>query len=56
MTGPADERLVAAVGRDVHASDGEARTAIRMIWTGDHLDATRRLQRVIVEPSLATER
>ena len=51
----ADERLVAAVRRDLRGTNGEATTAIRMIWTGDHLDAVRRLQRVIVEPArLAT--
>jgi hypothetical protein len=51
----ADQRLLAAVRRDLRGNDGEARTAIRMIWTGDHLDAARRLQRVIVEPArLAT--
>jgi hypothetical protein len=26
-------------------------TAVRMIWTGDHLDAVRRLQRFIVGPA-----
>jgi hypothetical protein len=26
---------------------------VRMIWTGDHLDAARRLQRLIVEPAVA---
>jgi hypothetical protein len=26
---------------------------VRMIWTGDHLDAVRRLQRIIVEPARA---
>jgi hypothetical protein len=24
---------------------------VRMIWTGDHLDAARRLQRIVVEPA-----
>jgi hypothetical protein len=24
---------------------------VRMVWTGDHLDAVRRLQEVIVEPA-----
>jgi hypothetical protein len=27
---------------------------VRMIWTGDHLDAARRLQRIIVGPARAT--
>jgi len=35
----------------LHSSGGEATTAIRMIWTGDHLDAARRLQTAIVEPA-----
>jgi uncharacterized membrane protein YccC len=47
----ADRRLVDAVRHDLHGADGKATgTAVRMIWTGDHLDAVRRLQRVIVEP------
>ncbi len=49
----ADGRLVDAVRRDLHGEDGEATaTAVRMIWTGDHLDAARRLQRLIVQPAL----
>jgi hypothetical protein len=28
-------------------------TAVRTIWTGDHLDAARRLQEAIVEPARA---
>jgi uncharacterized membrane protein YccC len=47
----ADERLVAAARRDLRSKDGQATTAIRMIWTGDHLDAARRLERAIVEPA-----
>jgi hypothetical protein len=45
----ADERLVNAVRHDLHGEDGQLNgTAVRMIWTGDHLDAMRRLQEVIV--------
>ena len=45
----ADARLVEAVRHDLRGGDGRASaTAVRMIWTGDHLDAARRLQRVIV--------
>ncbi|HTD07747.1 MAG TPA: hypothetical protein VK680_02545, partial [Solirubrobacteraceae bacterium] len=45
----ADERLVNAVRNDLHGDDGQLNgTAVRMIWTGDHLDAVRRLQEVIV--------
>jgi hypothetical protein len=50
----ADGRLVDAVRRDLGGEDGRASaTAVRMIWTGDHLDAVRRLQRIIVEPARA---
>jgi uncharacterized membrane protein YccC len=48
----ADERLLDAVRHDLHGEDGQLNaTAVRMIWTGDHLDAARRLQRVIVGPT-----
>ncbi|HEY1451510.1 MAG TPA: FUSC family protein [Solirubrobacteraceae bacterium] len=48
----ADGRLVDAVAKDLRADDGKATaTAVRMVWTGDHLDAVRRLQEVIVEPA-----
>jgi uncharacterized membrane protein YccC len=48
----ADGRLVAAVRNDLSAPDGESTaTAVRMIWTGDHLDAARRLQRIVIEPA-----
>jgi uncharacterized membrane protein YccC len=41
----ADGRLVDAVRRDLQGDDGKASaTAVRMIWTGDHLDAVRRMQ------------
>ena len=50
----ADGRLVDAVRRDLGGEDGKASaTAVRMIWTGDHLDAARRLQQSIVEPARA---
>jgi hypothetical protein len=50
----ADGRLVDAVGRDLHDSDGQATaTGVRVIWTGDHLDAVRRLQEMLVEPARA---
>lgn len=45
----ADGRLVDAVRQDLRREDGAATaTAVRMIWTGDHLDAARRLQKIIV--------
>jgi uncharacterized membrane protein YccC len=48
----ADQRLVDAVGHDLRGEDGQATaTAIRMIWTGDHLDAARRLQAMLAEPA-----
>jgi hypothetical protein len=41
----ANTRLVRAVQHDLRDEDGKATaTAVRMIWTGDHLDAVRRLQ------------
>jgi hypothetical protein len=41
----ADQRLIDAVRHDLGGEDGQATaTAVRMIWTGDHLDAARRLQ------------
>jgi uncharacterized membrane protein YccC len=50
----ADRRLVDAVGRDLHDGDGHATaTGVRVIWTGDHLDAVRRLQEMLVEPARA---
>jgi hypothetical protein len=42
------------VSRDLRSDDGEATdTGVRMIWTGDHLDAVRRLQETLVEPARA---
>jgi Fusaric acid resistance protein-like len=53
----ADGRLVEAVSRDLSREDGRASaTAARMIWTGDHLDAARRLQGVVVEPAQTANR
>jgi uncharacterized membrane protein YccC len=51
----ADGRLVRAVRRDLLDNDGTASaTAVRMIWTGDHLDVVRRLQAAITSPARAT--
>jgi uncharacterized membrane protein YccC len=48
----ADGRLVNAVGHDLRDTDGHATaTAVRVIWTGDHLDAVRRLQAMLVGPA-----
>ena len=50
----ADGRLVDAVGHDLRDEDGHATaTAVRVIWTGDHLDAVRRLQGMLVGPAQA---
>jgi hypothetical protein len=56
---PPDEgtngRFVDAIRHDLLAADGRATaTAVRMIWTGDHLDAARRMQTALVEPARAT--
>ena len=49
-----DRRLLDAVSHDLRGDDGSATsTAVRMIWTSDHLDAARRLQTVLVEPAKA---
>ena len=51
----ADGRLVRAVRRDLLGDDGRASaTAVRMIWTGDHLDVVRRQQAAIISPAPAT--
>jgi hypothetical protein len=50
----AEARLVDAVSHDLRNEDGLATaTAVRMIWTGDHLDAARRLQDSLVGPARA---
>ena len=49
-----EERLVDAVRHDL--TDGDGRTtavAVRIIWTGDHVDTARRLQRSLVGPAHA---
>jgi hypothetical protein len=48
----ADQRLIDAVSHDLRGEDGQATaTAVRMIWTGDHLDAARRLQDTLAGPA-----
>jgi hypothetical protein len=50
----ADSRLIESVRRDLRRQDGTATaTAVRMIWTADHLDAARRLQTRLSAPALA---
>ncbi|MBV9593488.1 MAG: FUSC family protein [Actinobacteria bacterium] len=47
-----DARLIDAVRRDLSGEDARGTaTAVRMIWTGDHLDAARRLQRTLIGPA-----
>ena len=47
----ADGRFIEAVRHDLRTQDGQATaTAVRMIWTADHLDAARRLQATLVGP------
>jgi uncharacterized membrane protein YccC len=49
----ADERLAETVGQDLRDADGKGTaTGVRVIWTGDHLDAARRLQGMLVGPAL----
>jgi hypothetical protein len=51
----ADGRLVRAVRPDLLGDDDRASaTAVRMIWTSDHLDVIRRLQAAILSPARAT--
>ena len=50
----ADRRLIAAVRRDLGGADGTGTaTAVKMIWTADHIDAARRLQGGIAAPARA---
>jgi uncharacterized membrane protein YccC len=50
----ADARLLDAVRHDMSGENSQpSATAVRMIWTGDHLDAIRRMQQVIVGPAQA---
>lgn len=50
----ADGRLVEAVAQDLRDTDGQATaTGVKVIWTGDHLDAVRRLQATLAEPARA---
>ncbi|HEX8859507.1 MAG TPA: FUSC family protein [Actinomycetes bacterium] len=48
----ADGRLIDAVRRDLYGEDGRGTaTAVKMIWTAEHLDAARRLQPAVLEPA-----
>jgi len=51
----ADARLVQAVRHDLLGNDSKASaTAVKVIWTDDHLDVVRRLQAAILSPARAT--
>ncbi len=50
-------RLIDAVRHDLAGRDNRGTgTAIKMIWTADHIDAARRLQSAVVEPARAAAR
>jgi uncharacterized membrane protein YccC len=50
----ADGRLIDAVRRDLDGRDAPSTaTAVKMIWTADHLDAARRLQATLSGPAKA---
>jgi Fusaric acid resistance protein-like len=49
-----DGRLLDALTRDLSGASRQASaTAVRMIWTSDHLDAALRLQHTLVDPARA---
>jgi uncharacterized membrane protein YccC len=46
----AEQRLVDAVAHDLQGADGQGTaTGVRVVWTGDHLDAVRRLEHTLVD-------
>jgi hypothetical protein len=48
----AARRLVVALGRDLdRRDDGATATAVQIVWTGDQVDAARRLQAMIIGPA-----
>jgi uncharacterized membrane protein YccC len=52
-----DARLVAAVQTDLGDADGHVSdTALRLIWSADHLDVARRLQFTLVDPARTATR
>ena len=53
----ANARLVEVVRRDLGGESDAVAIAVRILWTGDHLDAARRLQSGLVAPArTVTER
>ena len=51
-----DRRLVASVDADLRGGDGRASATAVIIWTGDHLDAIRRLQPGLVSARVGSGR
>jgi hypothetical protein len=48
----AEMRLLDALRADLRGGDDHATaTAVRLLWTGDHLDRVRRLEGAIIEPA-----
>jgi len=45
----AAQRLVDAVARDLQGDGHGTATGVRVVWTGDHLDAARRLEQTLVD-------
>lgn len=53
----ADERLIGAVERDLGDEENRrSSTAIRVVWTADHIEAARRLQQGVLGPARAVAR
>jgi Fusaric acid resistance protein-like len=52
----AGRRLAAALDGDLGSDPQSTATAVRVIWTGDHLDAARRLQATLTDPARAAVR
>jgi len=53
----ADGRLIDALDHDLRGEDGDASaTAVRMIWTSDHLDAVRRLEGTLAQAAALVPR
>ncbi|WP_406213972.1 hypothetical protein [Streptomyces canus] len=53
----AEAELVESLRRDLSDEDGRATdTAVRVIWTADHLDAARRLQPILAAAAGAGKR
>jgi hypothetical protein len=51
----ADDRLAQTVSSELGDGDGnQTATGVRVIWTGDHIDAARRLQETLVGPARAS--